>query len=112
MNKVNALHHQEQQEAYDELETANEHLKAQNRDLLGALDECITSRGAVGVRDAGGYATRRFNAINETARAAIERAAPTERWCETCDGIGAIDAPWSGSDPSCPDCGGEGKVPV
>ena len=30
--------------------------------------------------------------------------------CERCDGTGALDAPFSGSDPSCPDCSGEGKV--
>jgi len=28
--------------------------------------------------------------------------------CERCDGTGAIDAPFSGSDPSCPECDGEG----
>jgi hypothetical protein len=30
--------------------------------------------------------------------------------CERCDGTGAIDAPFSGSDPSCPECDGEGVV--
>lgn len=29
---------------------------------------------------------------------------------ERCDGAGAIDAPFSGSDPSCPDCSGEGVI--
>lgn len=41
------------------------------------------------------------------ARAAVEeheRSAP----CETCGGSGAVDAPFSGSDPSCPACDGEG----
>jgi DnaJ-class molecular chaperone len=31
--------------------------------------------------------------------------------CSTCDGTGAIDAPYSGSDPSCPDCDGTGSEP-
>ncbi|MCP4899868.1 MAG: hypothetical protein GY906_23110 [bacterium] len=30
--------------------------------------------------------------------------------CERCDGTGSIAAPFSGSDPSCPDCDGEGLV--
>ncbi len=30
--------------------------------------------------------------------------------CERCKGTGAIDAPYSGSDPSCPDCDGEGQI--
>ena len=30
--------------------------------------------------------------------------------CEHCNGTGAIDAPLSGSDPSCPECDGEGVV--
>ena len=28
--------------------------------------------------------------------------------CTRCDGSGAVDAPFSGSDPSCIDCDGEG----
>ncbi len=30
--------------------------------------------------------------------------------CERCDGAGAIDAPLSGSDPSCPECSGDGVI--
>tara|TARA_S200002703_G_scaffold140627_1_gene131989 strand:- start:129 stop:392 length:264 start_codon:yes stop_codon:yes gene_type:complete len=30
--------------------------------------------------------------------------------CENCNGTGAIDAAWSGSDPCCPQCGGEGLL--
>lgn len=30
--------------------------------------------------------------------------------CERCQGTGAIDAPWSESDPSCPECDGEGVI--
>ena len=30
--------------------------------------------------------------------------------CERCNGTGAIDAPFSDSDPSCPDCDGEGLL--
>lgn len=29
--------------------------------------------------------------------------------CERCGGLGTIDAPFSGSDPVCPDCDGEGR---
>lgn len=31
--------------------------------------------------------------------------------CQRCSGTGAIDAPFSGSDPSCPECDGEGTIP-
>ncbi|KKN17813.1 hypothetical protein LCGC14_0961950 [marine sediment metagenome] len=37
------------------------------------------------------------------ARAALDH-------CERCDGTGSIDAPVSGSDPSCPECDGEGVM--
>ena len=30
--------------------------------------------------------------------------------CSRCNGTGAIDTPFSGSDPSCPDCDGEGVI--
>ena len=43
------------------------------------------------------------------------RSRPTvEVWeeCETCYGSGCVDAPYSGSDPCCPECDGEGKVLV
>jgi hypothetical protein len=30
--------------------------------------------------------------------------------CPRCKGTGAIDAPTSGDDPSCPDCDGEGRI--
>lgn len=30
--------------------------------------------------------------------------------CEHCNGTGAIDTPYSGSDPACPDCDGEGVI--
>tara|TARA_Y100000310_G_scaffold215539_1_gene216483 strand:- start:463 stop:642 length:180 start_codon:yes stop_codon:yes gene_type:complete len=30
--------------------------------------------------------------------------------CETCNGTGAINAPFSGSDPCCPDCDGIGYI--
>ena len=36
-----------------------------------------------------------------------------EAWCEICErchGTGAIDTPFSGSDPGCPDCAGFGKM--
>ena len=35
-----------------------------------------------------------------------------EGWtlCERCAGTGAVDAPYSGSDPSCPKCSGQGAV--
>ncbi|KKK55055.1 hypothetical protein LCGC14_3078440 [marine sediment metagenome] len=39
-----------------------------------------------------------------------ETGLQTGRKCERCDGTGAIDAPYSGSDPSCPECDGEGIV--
>ncbi len=42
----------------------------------------------------------------EVARAAIARA--TKDRCPKCGGSGAVDAPFSGSDPCCPDCGGSG----
>jgi hypothetical protein len=32
--------------------------------------------------------------------------------CTRCNGTGAIDAPFSGSDPSCPECDGEGVKPA
>ncbi len=35
---------------------------------------------------------------------------PTPTACTRCNGTGAIDAPFSGSDPSCPECDGEGVV--
>lgn len=30
--------------------------------------------------------------------------------CAYCKGTGAVDAPFSGSDPCCPECDGEGTV--
>ena len=30
--------------------------------------------------------------------------------CVRCNGTGIIDAPFSGSDPSCPNCDGEGRI--
>ena len=30
--------------------------------------------------------------------------------CETCNGTGAVDAPFSGDDPCCPECDGEGTL--
>jgi len=30
--------------------------------------------------------------------------------CETCDGTGAVDAPFSGDDLCCPECDGEGTI--
>lgn len=30
--------------------------------------------------------------------------------CPRCKGTGAVDAPFSGSDPNCPDCDGEGRA--
>lgn len=35
---------------------------------------------------------------------------PGQTACEWCHGTGAIDAPTSADDPSCPDCDGEGHV--
>lgn len=32
--------------------------------------------------------------------------------CERCGGDGVIDAPYSGSDPSCPACAGEGEIEI
>lgn len=32
--------------------------------------------------------------------------------CRTCGGSGAVDAPTSADDPSCPDCDGEGNIAV
>lgn len=31
-------------------------------------------------------------------------------FCERCKGTGCIDTPFSGSDPGCPDCAGEGVI--
>jgi DnaJ-class molecular chaperone len=42
---------------------------------------------------------------------AVERAKAdgnADLICENCNGTGAIDAPFSGSDPCCPECDGEG----
>ena len=36
------------------------------------------------------------------------RGKHTQDICETCHGTGAVDAPYSGSDPCCPDCSGTG----
>lgn len=35
---------------------------------------------------------------------------PEGEKCERCDGTDAIDTPFSDSDPSCPDCDGEGYI--
>lgn len=35
----------------------------------------------------------------------------TRLQCERCSGTGAIDAPFSGSDPCCPECDGKGVTP-
>ena len=37
-----------------------------------------------------------------------KRARQGLAFCDTCKGEGSIDTPHSGSDPSCPDCDGEG----
>ena len=41
--------------------------------LVSALRDSITSEGAMGMRDAGKYATRRMNAISATARALLAK---------------------------------------
>ena len=33
-----------------------------------------------------------------------------DRTCGRCGGTGCVDTPFSGSDPSCPSCDGEGKL--
>lgn len=51
--------------------------------------------------------------ISYSTRAAAIEAKETsdaeEEECETCKGTGCVDAPFSVSDPCCPDCDGEGK---
>jgi len=37
---------------------------------------------------------------------------PKPQKCHICNGAGAVDTPWSGSDPSCPECDGEGVIYV
>lgn len=37
--------------------------------------------------------------------------AELETWpCDECEGTGSVDTPFSGSDPCCPECDGEGVV--
>ena len=36
----------------------------------------------------------------------------TREVCHRCNGTGCVDTPYSGSDPDCPQCGGEGWVPL
>ena len=47
----------------------------------------------------------------QTAGDEVTCAACIDEVCPRCEGTGAIDAPFSGSDPSCPDCDGEGTIP-
>jgi DnaJ-class molecular chaperone len=52
--------------------------------------------------------------MSDSMRARILRdvAEPRIMVCEMCGGDGCIDAPYSGSDPSCPSCDGEGEIEV
>ncbi len=55
---------------------------------------------------------------NKRTEQAEKRAAKTEgraevatdETCQRCDGTGVLGTPYSGSDPSCPDCSGEGVI--
>lgn len=53
---------------------AHDALTARVAELEGALEQCITDDGAVGMRDAGKLARKRFASINDAARAALAKA--------------------------------------
>ena len=99
-------------ETYQALASVSEVAKAKEAVVTAAMEYMLGTPQPYGSPVAAERALSLHDTCHHLAELQAELQAGEEegQTCERCNGTGVIDAPWSGSDPSCPDCSGEGRI--